>query len=112
MVIKVDSAMGSLSEEREAPSKRQLFLTVAGMIAVINSVVIGTTCGLFAGIVSTNPMIASPIAGLTGAGTSLVVHFAHQLRVLRRRDGMVVDEFAIAVPSHIVDNERRHGTRL
>jgi len=40
-----------------------------------------------------------------GAGTSLVVHSAHQLRVLRRCDGMVVDEFAIAVPSHIVDKE-------
>jgi hypothetical protein len=111
-VITVDSATESLSEEREPTSKSQLFLTVAGMIAVINSVVIGTTCGLFAGIVSSNPTIASPIAGLTGAGTSLVVHLAHQLRVLRRRDGMVVDEFAIAVPSHTVDKEGEHGPRL
>ena len=48
-----------------------------------------------------------------GAGTSLVVHLAHQLQVLRRRDGMVVDEFAIAVPSHIVDKEGEiDGTSL
>jgi hypothetical protein len=54
---------------------RALFLTVAGMIAVKNIVVIGTTCGLFAGMVTSNPMGASPIAGVIGAATSLVFQF-------------------------------------
>jgi hypothetical protein len=81
------------------------------MIAVVNSVVIGTTCGLFAGVVTSNPMVASPIAGVIGAATSLVVQFAHQLRVVGRRDGMVVDEFAIVVPRRAVGEGGGYGSR-
>jgi hypothetical protein len=98
-IVRRGSVPGLLSEEREEPSKRQLFLTVAGMIAVVNSVVIGTTCGLFAGIVTSNPMVASSIAGVIGASTSLAAQFAHQLRVVRQHDGVVVDEFAVVVPT-------------
>ena len=101
----------SLSEVRGIPSKRLQFLTVAVMI-VVNSMVIGTTCGLFVGMAPSSPMVASPIAGVTGAGTSLVVHFAHQLRVLRRHDGSAVDEVAIAVPTHILGEEDMYGSRL
>ncbi len=64
----------SLSEVRGTPSKRQQFLTVAGMIAAVDSVVIGLTDGLLVGMIASSPMVASPIAVVTGAGTSLVVH--------------------------------------
>ena len=109
-IVKRGSVPGSLSEKRE-PSKRQLFLTVAGMIAVVNSVVVGTTCGLFAGIVTSNPMVASSIAGVIGASTSLVAQFTHQLRVVRQHDGMVVDEFAVVVPTS-AGKEAGNGPRL
>ena len=109
-IVKRGSVPGSLSEKRE-PSKRQLFLTVAGMIAVVNSVVVGTTCGLFAGIVTSNPMVASSIAGVIGASTSLVAQFTHQLRVVRQHDGMVVDEFAVVVPTP-AGKEAGYGPRL
>ena len=109
-IVKRGSVPGSLSEKRE-PSKRQLFLTVAGMIAVVNSVVVGTTCGLFAGIVTSNPMVASSIAGVIGASTSLVAQFAHLLRVVRQHDGMVVDEFAVVVPTS-AGKEAGNGPRL
>jgi hypothetical protein len=109
--VKPSSASEASSERRESPSKRQLFLTVAGMIAVVNSVVIGTTCGLFAGMVTSNPMVASSIAGVIGASTSLVAQFAHQLRVVRQHDGMVVDEFAVVVPTP-AGKEAGNGPRL
>ena len=109
-IVKRGSVPGSSSEKRE-PSKRQLFLTVAGMIAVVNSVVVGTTCGLFAGLVTSNPMVASSIAGVIGASTSLVAQFTHQLRVVRQHDGMVVDEFAVVVPTP-AGKEAGYGPRL
>jgi hypothetical protein len=94
------SVPGSLSEEREEPSKRQLFLTVAGMIAVVNSVVIGTTCG-FAGMVTSNPMVASSIAGVIGASTSLVAQFAHQLRVVRQHDELPSRDAGVLPLAHL-----------
>lgn len=110
-IVRRGPVPGSLSEERDEPSKRQLFLTIAGMIAVVNSVVIGTTCGLFAGMVTSNPMVASSIAGVIGASTSLIAQFAHQLRVVRQRDGVVVDEFAVVVPTP-AGKEAGYGPRL
>jgi uncharacterized membrane protein YeaQ/YmgE (transglycosylase-associated protein family) len=81
------------------------------MIAVVNSVVIGTTCGLFAGIVTSNPMVASSIAGVIGASISLVAQFAHQLRDVRQHDRMVMDKFAVVVPTPAA-KEAGYGPRL
>jgi hypothetical protein len=61
---------------------------------------------------ATLSMAFSVIVGAPAAGVSLMVQFRHHRRVLRRHDGMVVDEFAIAVPTHIIGKEGMHGPRL
>jgi hypothetical protein len=87
------------------PSRRQLLLTIPGMIVVVNGVVIGAACGLLAGVLTSNPMASAVLFGLPAAGVSLIVQFRHHRLVLQRRDGMVVDAFAVVVPPDVVEGK-------
>jgi hypothetical protein len=98
-IVRGDATSELPGKGHDQPSKRQLFLTIAGMIAVVNSVVIGTACGLVASIVTSNSLVPSLAVGAPAALMSLVAHAAHQQQVLRRGKGQVVDEFAVVVPS-------------
>jgi hypothetical protein len=97
-IVRLDADNQPRSPHSEQPSLRQLLLTIPGMIAVVNGVVIGAGCGLFAALVSSNPMAFSVIVGVPVAGISLIVQFRHQWSVLERREQTVVDAFAVVVP--------------
>jgi hypothetical protein len=51
-------------------------------------------------------MAFSVIVGVLAAGISLMVQFRHHRRVLKHRDEMVVDAFAVVVPSDLVERKR------
>ena len=98
----------AVSEPRSAapPSARQLTLTTAGMVAVVNSVVVGACAGLVleaAGVHS----VAFPVA--VGAGIGAAAFTLHERHHRRARDAYsleAVDRAAILVPpSH--DPSRR-----
>jgi hypothetical protein len=89
------------SAPSDQPTRKQLLLTIPGMIAVVNCVVVGAACGLTAGVLTYNPIAFSVIVGVPAAGISLMVQFRHHRRVLKHRDGMVVDAFAVVVPSDV-----------
>jgi hypothetical protein len=83
---------------RRAPSAWQLALTAAGMVAVINSVVVGACAGLVleaAGV----PSVAIPVA--TGAVIGAAAFALHERHHRRARDAysfLAVDRAAIVVP--------------
>jgi hypothetical protein len=81
------------------PSARQLTLTVAGMVAVVNSVVVAGCAGLMVTAVDVEP-IAIPIA--VGAAVGIAAFSLHERHHRRARDGynpVTVDRAAILVPS-------------
>ena len=94
------------SAPSDRPSRRQLLLTIPGMIAVVNGVVVGAACGLLAGVLISNPIAFSVIVRAPAAGVSLMVQFRHHRRVLQRSEEMVVDAFAVVVPPSVVEGKR------
>jgi hypothetical protein len=69
LVVARPSASAPAGEERLAPSTRQLTLTVAGMVAVVNSVVVAVCAGLLLEVAGVHSL-AIPVAvgAVTGAG--------------------------------------------
>jgi ABC-type bacteriocin/lantibiotic exporter with double-glycine peptidase domain len=96
-IVRGKAANELLHRRRGVPPNRQLFLTVAGMIAVVNSVVIGTASALTVAVMTSNLVVASLTVGLSTGAASLLAHIAHQRRVLQRGHKMVVDEFGVVV---------------
>lgn len=72
-------------------------LTVAGMVAVINSVVVAAIAGLAAGAAGVDPLGVSFVFGAVPGGISLVLHECHHRRTLGPFRVDSVDQVAIAV---------------
>ena len=90
----------SLHDEGLVPSSWQLTLTTAGMVAVLNSVVIGACAGLVF-----EKLIVASLAGALGAGaivaaTTLLMQRAHHRRARDAYTPGAIDRAAIVVPPH------------
>lgn len=97
LVIRGTRAAALMQRERLAPSSWQLTLTTAGMVAVLNSVVVAAVAGLAlaaAGVES----LAVPLAfgGVIGAG-ALTLHQRHHRRARDAYTPEQVDRAAIFV---------------
>jgi hypothetical protein len=79
--------------ERRAPSARQLTLTTAGMVAVVNSVVVGACAGLTLEGVGVNSL-AIPLA--CGAVIGVGAFSLHERHHRRARDAYSPDEVDLA----------------
>ena len=87
-----------LGGERLAPSAWQLTLTTAGMVAVVNSVVVAAVAGLALAAAGVDPL-ALPLgfAAVVGAG-ALALHQRHHRRARDAYTPESVDRAAIFVP--------------
>jgi hypothetical protein len=101
VVVRGAAAPASLELERRGPSSAQLALTAAGMVAVINSVVIAACAGLALEAASVNS-IAIPLAcgAVVGIGT-FSLHERHHRRVRDAYSPDAVDQAAIFIPASI-----------
>ena len=98
VVVMGPMSAGLRPEQRLAPSAWQLALTVAGMVAVINSVVIAACAGLALAAAGVRPS-AIPVA--VGAVIGAGAFWLHERYHRRMRDGSrpeAVDRAAILVP--------------
>jgi hypothetical protein len=87
-----------LNHESLTPSGWQLALTTAGMIAVVNSVVIGACAGLIADTLFTDSLsVALAVGAVTGVST-LIVQRRHHLRARDAYTPEAIDRAAIFVP--------------
>ncbi len=99
LAVKGPRAETLLHRESLAPSGWQLALTTAGMVAVVNGVVVGACAGLIAQtLVSGSLSVALTVGGLAGV-TTLIVQRRHHLRVRDAFAPEAVDRAAIFVPA-------------
>ena len=89
-----------LHPEKFAPSARQLTLTAAGMVAVVNSVVVGACAGLVLDAAGVR-LVAVPVAvGAVIGAAAFTLHERHHRRARDAFNPEAVDRAAIFLPSH------------
>jgi hypothetical protein len=99
LVVRGAAADASLDGGRPRPTAWQLTLTTAGMIAVVNSVVLGSCAGLLLrslGVASLGAILA---AGATVGAAALLIQRRHQCRARDAFAPEAVDRASIVVPS-------------
>jgi hypothetical protein len=99
LVVRGPHAEALLHDKGLSPSNWQLTLTTAGMVAVVNSIVIGACAGL----VVENLIIASLAIAFAGGGvvaaTTLSLQRAHHRRAHDAYTPEAIDRLAIFVPA-------------
>jgi hypothetical protein len=81
-----------------APSPWQLTLTVAGMVAVVNSVVVGACAGLVLKAAGIDSLALAVAVGAVVGACALTLHERHHCRAARAYRPETVDESAIFIP--------------
>jgi hypothetical protein len=81
------------------PSARQLLLTVAGMVAFVNSAIAGTAAGVLAAALSSGDLASSLAVGLPAGMAALVLHVRSQRRARALSSRETMDALAVAVPA-------------
>ena len=79
------------------PSRWQLTLTTAGMVAVVNSVVIGASAGLVVAALGAESLAIALATGAFVAVSALAVHRRHHLRARDAYEPETIDRFATLV---------------
>jgi hypothetical protein len=79
------------------PSGWQLALTTAGMVAVVNSVVIGASAGLVLAALGAGSLAVTLAAGAVVAALALAMHRAHHRRARDAYEPQTIDQYAILV---------------
>jgi hypothetical protein len=80
LVVRGRPAESLLHSERLRPNRWQLTLTTAGMVAVVNSVVIGASAGLVVAVLGDASLAVMLAAGTFVAVSALSVHRRHHRR--------------------------------
>jgi hypothetical protein len=87
----------SLPHGARRPSSWQLTLTTAGMVAVVNSVVIGAAAGLVLVALGDGSLAVTLVAGGFVAGLALSAHRRHHRRARDAYEPEAIDRFATQV---------------
>jgi hypothetical protein len=99
LVVPGARARASMPAAAPSPSDWQLTLTAAGMVAVLNSVVLGACAGLLLQTLDVGSLATILVAGTVVGGLALSIQHRHHGR---SRDGYApeaVDRMSIVVPS-------------
>jgi hypothetical protein len=80
------------------PSRWQLTLTTAGMVSIVNSVVIGASAGLVLAALGAASLAVTLAGGAVVGAVALAVHRTHHRRVRDAYDPETVDRLATLVP--------------
>jgi len=84
---------------RPRPSGWQLFLTIAGMVAVVNTVIVGASCAIAIDAITDDSLGASVIAGVPVGMVTLLFHMRYLRHSESGADGDIHDEFAVVAPT-------------
>jgi len=99
LVVSGQRAEGLLHHERLRPSAWQLTLTTAGMVAVVNSVVIGACVGLAVTMLPIGSLVVALTAGAVAGAAALSMQRRHQRRASDRYTPEGIDRAAIFAPA-------------
>jgi hypothetical protein len=81
------------------PNARQLMLTVAGMVAFVNSGIVGAAAGILVAAVSSGDLALSLAAGVPAGVTALLLHARNQRQARALSSRQTMDALAVAVPA-------------
>lgn len=97
----VRGAAGALDSRgtRPRPSSWQLFLTIAGMVALVNAVIVGATCAIVIDAITDDSLGASVIAGVPVGIVTLLFHMRYLRHSESGVDREIHDEFAVVAPT-------------
>jgi len=104
LVVRGSHAAALLHGRRLGPSGWQLALTTAGMVAVVNSVLIGACAGLVLQTVGLHSLAITLAAGAAVAAAAQLLQSRHHRRTLDAFTPEAVDRAAIFVPTAQQDN--------
>ena len=99
LVVRGVSAQASMNGAAPRPTGWQLTLTTAGMVAVVNSVVLGSCTGLLLRTLDVRSLAAILFAGATVGAAALSIHRHHQCQAHDAFSPEAVDRASIVVPS-------------
>jgi DMSO/TMAO reductase YedYZ molybdopterin-dependent catalytic subunit len=91
LVIRGQRADSLRDDQRLSPSSWQLTLTTAGMVAVVNSVVIGACAGLLLERLRVGPLAITLAVGATIGTATLLIQRSHRRRARYAHDPEAVD---------------------
>ena len=98
LVVRGEHAAALMHGERPCPSGWQLALTTAGMVAVVNSVLIGACAGLLLQTVGVTSLAVTLATGAVLAAGAQILQSRHHRRTLMAFTLEAVDRPAIFVP--------------
>jgi hypothetical protein len=99
VVVRGTRSTLSFDEETPAPRAWQLTLTVAGMVAVVNSVVIAACAGLGLEAAGIDPLAVPLACGAAVGAAAFSLHERHHRRAFEAYRPDAVDRAAIFVPA-------------
>jgi hypothetical protein len=88
-----------LPAEKPTPGARQLTLTAAGMVAVVNSVLVAACAGLVLEAAGVHSLAIPVAAGAVMGAAAFTLHERHHRRALDAYNPEAVDRAAILVPT-------------
>ena len=80
------------------PGAAQLLLTIAGMVAFVNSGIVGAAAGIFAAAAGSADFVTALAVAVPVGAATLVAHVQRQLRARAQSRRETIDAFAVAVP--------------
>lgn len=98
VVVRGERSTAPFETDRLAPTARQLTLTVAGMVAVVNSVVMAASAGLLLEAAGVHSLAAPLVCGAAIGAGAFSLHERHHRRALDAYRPDTVDRAAIFVP--------------
>jgi hypothetical protein len=81
------------------PSAGQLLLTIAGMVAFVNSGIVGAAAGLVAAAASSGQLAEALVVGIPTGAAALALHLRRQRRALAASRHETIDALAVVVPA-------------
>jgi hypothetical protein len=96
-IVRGAAAAQRLRGARSHPSGWQLFLTMAGMAALVNSVIVGAVSAILIDAITSDSLAPSLVVGVPAGVLALLLHIAY-LRSQSAVAGEIRDEFAVVAP--------------
>ena len=98
LVVRSAPSGTAMPEAPPGPSDWQLMLTTAGMVAVVNSIVVGATAGLLLTSFTVAPLAVTLWTGAIAGAAALVMHRVHHRRARDAYEPGGIDHAAIVAP--------------
>ena len=97
-IVRGAAAAQRLRGARAYPRGWQLFLTIAGLVALVNSAIVGAAGAILIDAITDDSLAPSVAVGVLAGVLALLLHIGYLRRSRSAVDGEIHDEFAVVAP--------------